>query len=121
MVLTNGSREAREAILNIYMDPESGFQQLLDECSAKAKAATHNTHRNPTFGPFAVSQLVLFDMPNPNRFDILSILIFSKISLSISISISIFSRMSLSMSISISIFFKFADISQLFQIMVKIG
>ena len=51
MVLTNGSREAREAILNIYRDPESGFQQLLDE-----KAATHDTHSNTTFGPFAVSQ-----------------------------------------------------------------
>ena len=25
MVLTNGSREAREAILNIYRVPESGF------------------------------------------------------------------------------------------------
>ena len=55
-VVTNGSREAREAIWNIHRDPENGFQQLLDECSAKAKAATHNTHRNPTFGPFAVSQ-----------------------------------------------------------------
>lgn len=40
-VITNGTREAREAILNIYRDPESGFQQLLDECSAKAaKTAT---------------------------------------------------------------------------------
>ena len=54
MVLTNGNREAREAILNIYRDPKSGFQQLLDECSAKA--ATHDTHSNTTFGPFAVSQ-----------------------------------------------------------------
>ena len=53
--------------------------------------------------------LALFDMPNLNRFDILSISIFCKIALSISLSISIFSKLSLS--ISISIFFKFADIS----------
>ena len=49
--------------------------------------------------------IALFDMPNSNRFDILSISIFSKISLPISI----FFRMALS--ISILIFFKFADIS----------
>ena len=54
------------------------------------------------------SALALFDMPNSNRFDILSISIFSEISLSILISISIFSKLSLS--ISISIFSKFADI-----------
>ena len=53
-----------------------------------------------------VVHLALFDMPNSNRFDILSISIFFKISLSISISISIFSKMSLSISISISIFSK---------------
>ena len=60
--------------------------------------------------------LALFDMPNSNRYDILSISIFCKIPLSISISISIysrksisisiFSRMTMSISISISIFFK---------------
>ena len=49
-------------------------------------------------------QLALFDMPNLNRFDILSISIFCKIALSISISISIFSKMTVSISISISIF-----------------
>ena len=55
-------------------------------------------------------RLALFDMPNSYRFDILSILIFSEISLSISIfskislSISIFSRKALSILISISIF-----------------
>ena len=27
-VITNGSKEAREAILNIYQDPQSGFQQV---------------------------------------------------------------------------------------------
>ena len=48
--------------------------------------------------------VALFDMPNSNRFDILSISIFSEISLSISISI--FSKISLSISISISIFSK---------------
>ena len=61
----------------------------------------------------------VFDMPNPNRYDILSISIFCKIllsisiflrmaiSISISISISIFFKLSLSISISISIFSKF--------------
>ena len=49
--------------------------------------------------------VALFDMPNSYQFDILSISIFSEISLSISISI--FSKISLS----ISIFSKFADIS----------
>ena len=58
--------------------------------------------------------LALFDMPNLNRFDILSVSIFCKIALSISISIfskitlsisiSIFSKITLSISISISIF-----------------
>ena len=46
--------------------------------------------------------LALFDMPNLNRFDILSISIFCKIALSISISI--FSKTTISISISISIF-----------------
>ena len=46
--------------------------------------------------------LALFDMPNLNRFDILSISIFCKIALSISISI--FSKITISISISISIF-----------------
>ena len=49
-------------------------------------------------------ELALFDMPNLNRFDILSISIFCKIALSISISISIFSKITISISISISIF-----------------
>merc|ERR1711936_1073990 len=48
--------------------------------------------------------LALFDMPNLNRFDILSISIFCKIALSISISLSIFSKITISISISISIF-----------------
>ena len=70
--------------------------------------------------PVKMLPVALFDMPNSNRFDILSISIFSEISLSISIfseislsiaifskisfSISIFSRSALSISISISIF-----------------
>ena len=45
-------------------------------------------------------RLALFDMPNLNRFDILSISIFCKIALSISI----FSKITISISISISIF-----------------
>ena len=63
------------------------------------------------------TDLGVFDMPYPYRYDILSISIFFKIPLSISI----FSRMSLSISISIfsglaisiSIFFKFANISNI--------
>ena len=35
-VITNSSKEAREAILNIYQDPQSGFQQVLEECPTKA-------------------------------------------------------------------------------------
>ena len=53
---------------------------------------------------FCRQALALFDMPNLNRFDILSISIFCKIALSISISISIFSKITISISISISIF-----------------
>ena len=49
-----------------------------------------------------VLAVALFDMPNLNRFDILSISIFCKIALSISISI--FSKITISISISISIF-----------------
>ena len=52
----------------------------------------------------SVHWVALFDMPNLNRFDILSISIFCKIALSISISISIFSKITISISISISIF-----------------
>ena len=44
-------------------------------------------------------QVALFDMPNLNRFDILSISIFCKIALSISIPISIFSKITISISI----------------------
>merc|ERR1712217_522806 len=51
----------------------------------------HNNH--------CVILLALFDMPNLNRFDILSISIFCKIALSISISI--FSKITISISISI--------------------
>ena len=74
-----------------------------------------------------VLRVALFNMPNSNQFDILSISIFSEIFLSLSISIfskislsisiSIFSKISLSitifskMTISISIFFKSVDIS----------
>ena len=62
-------------------------------------------------------EIGVFDMPNPNRYDILllsifckiplSISIFSRMAISISISISIFFKLSLSISISISIFYKF--------------
>ena len=61
------------------------------------------TPPNPS-PPLSHLQIALFDMPNLNRFDILSISIFCKIALSISISISIFSKITISISISISIF-----------------
>ena len=32
-VLTNGSLEAREAVLNIYQDVQTGFQDVLDQCA----------------------------------------------------------------------------------------
>ena len=51
-----------------------------------------------------MTHLGVFDMPNSNRFDILSISIFCKIALSISI----FSKITISISISISIFFRIA-------------
>ena len=49
--------------------------------------------------PRPLLHLALFDMPNLNRFDILSISIFCKIALLISISISIFSKITISISI----------------------
>ena len=63
--------------------------------SARAVTGRRNSYR---------WDVALFDMPNLNRFDILSISIFCKIALSISISISIFSKITISISISISIF-----------------
>ena len=63
-----------------------------------------------------VHYLALFDMPNLNRFDILSISIFCKIALLISISISIFSKITISISISISIFFELPYQYRYFQI-----
>ena len=76
----------------------------------------------PWLGSASLPCLVtLFDMPNSNRFNILLISIFSEISLSISIfsrtalliTISIFSRIALSIfyRLAISIFSKFADIN----------
>jgi len=66
----------------------------------------HSRNSRPGFQPVHLppSVLALFNMPNLNRFDILSISIFCKIALSISISISIFSKITISISISISIF-----------------
>ena len=34
-VLTNGSLEAREAVLNIYQDVQTGFQDVLDQCALR--------------------------------------------------------------------------------------
>ena len=32
---TNGSLEAREAVLNIYQDVQTGFQDVLDQCALR--------------------------------------------------------------------------------------
>ena len=63
-VITNGSREAREAILNIYQNIDTGFQRILDECSLKAAtSSTPTTQNNPTFGAFQVSQPPKMERP----------------------------------------------------------
>ena len=69
-----------------------------------AQCTTIVFHKTFWHRRFSCSHIALFDMPNLNRFDILSISIFCKIALSISISISIFSKITISISISISIF-----------------
>ena len=63
------------------------------------------TRLKPAYGLQGLA-VALFNMPNLNQFDILSISIFCKIALSILISISIFSKIAISISISISIFSK---------------
>ena len=77
-------------------------EQLILETGLPVQRLLFCVHfKESTWVGSGVVHLALFDMPNSNRFDILLILIFPKISLSISISISIFSKMSLSISISI--------------------
>ena len=57
-VITNGSKETREAILNIYQDPQSGFQQDLEECSLKAAKTQDQSTRGATgHWPVASGQL----------------------------------------------------------------
>ena len=79
--------------------------ELLESELLESGRQIHGAHSGYGHGCCPLA-LVVFDMPNPNRYDILSISIFCKIPFSISISISIFSRMAISISISISIFFK---------------
>ena len=62
----------------------------------------HLTHDDTCGEDYDDHCLALFDMPNLNRFNILSISIFCKIAMSISISI--FSKITISISIAISIF-----------------
>ena len=63
-VLTNGSKKAREAILNIYQDLQSGFQQVLEECSLKAaRTQDQSTPGDPTFVPFQVSKPPKLERP----------------------------------------------------------
>jgi len=80
--------------VNFYRAP--GQLEVETTCSESILTMTISNQEGVEVG--------VFDMPNPNRYDILSISIFCKIPLSISISI--FSRMAISISISISIFFK---------------
>ena len=58
-VITNSSKEAREATLNIYhQELQSGFQQVLEECSLKAaRTQDRSTRGDPTFVPFQVSKI----------------------------------------------------------------
>ena len=60
-VLTNGCKEGREAILKIYDDPETGFQQVLDECALRS--ARNEAQENQNGGPFQVSQPPKTDRP----------------------------------------------------------
>ena len=63
-VITNGSKEAREAILTIYQDLQSGFQQVLEECSLKvAKTQDQSTRGDPTYVPFQVSKPPKLERP----------------------------------------------------------
>ena len=72
-VITNGSKEAREAILNIYQDPQSGFQQVLEECSLTAAKTQDQSPQNILFEysvirglltlAFDSSDAVFFTMP----------------------------------------------------------
>ena len=57
-VITNSSKEAREATLNIYhQELQSGFQQVLEECSLKAaRTQDRSTRGDRTFVPFQVSK-----------------------------------------------------------------
>ena len=56
-VITNGCKEAREAILKIYEDAQTGFQQMLDDCALKAARSSdiEVPQSNPVCGPFQVS------------------------------------------------------------------
>ena len=75
-------------------DPADSFEFSAERLYGNAKTSNSVCYifervmvRGPQKQCSQVSDLVMFDMPNSNRFDILSILIFCKISLSISISI----------------------------------
>ena len=64
-VITNGCKEAREAILKIYEDAQTGFQQMLDDCALKAARSSdiEVPQSNPVCGPFQVSQPPKMDRP----------------------------------------------------------
>ena len=84
---------------------EFGKIEIYFTFSSNTNMNIHNINTDPNTAIYIMWCVALFDMPNSNRFDILSISIFSEISLSISIfskiSLSIFSRTALSISISI--------------------
>merc|ERR1711940_142119 len=89
----------------MFQDLSLDLSFLMEVVGVILTISEHGTVLSMSSVPGPVeSKLALFDMPNLNRFDILSISIFCKIALSISISISIFSKITISISISISIF-----------------
>ena len=62
-VVTNGSLEAREAILKIYEDAQTGFQEVLDECALKAARNERGENVTTAVGPFEVSKPPKMDRP----------------------------------------------------------
>ena len=108
-------REISQIKWSCWWNPNGGTQWEIEasQWSCRGSSSCHGAPEHlsillaPSGALIAIPTyywLALFDMPNLNRFDILSISIFCKIALSITISISIFSKITISISIAISIF-----------------
>ena len=54
-IVTSGCPEARVAILNIYGNPQSGFEKVLDDCALKA-AQNGAPENGQNIGAFQISQ-----------------------------------------------------------------